>query len=123
MKREPRYFILKISDVKAAKEHDLLSQDELFALNNIAEKVNKFRKSIQGKDVLNAVVIEKDWPEYSKVWEMLERRVDGKKEPAPLKEKTEDDYEHSETYGGPDPYCMGHMDGWNECLKAGKKDG
>ncbi|RSC60585.1 hypothetical protein [Citrobacter amalonaticus] len=28
--------------------------------------------------------------------------------------KTEDDYEHSETYGGPDPYCMGHMDGWND---------
>lgn len=33
--------------------------------------------------------------------------------PVLLAEKTEDDYEHSETYGGPDPYCMGHMDGWN----------
>lgn len=35
--------------------------------------------------------------------------------PAPvvLTEKTEVDYEHTETYGGPDPYCMGHMDGWN----------
>ncbi|HHG8819203.1 TPA: hypothetical protein ACPYV0_000065 [Citrobacter amalonaticus] len=34
--------------------------------------------------------------------------------PVLLAEKTEDDYEHSETYGGPDPYCMGHMDGWND---------
>lgn len=38
--------------------------------------------------------------------------------PVLLAEKTEDDYEHTETYGGPDPYCMGHMDGWNACRAA-----
>lgn len=76
MEREQRYLVFKISDIEAAYKHDLLSQGELFALTHIAEKVDKLREFIRGKEKLCAVVIEKDWPEYEKVWEMLEKRIE-----------------------------------------------
>lgn len=30
-----------------------------------------------------------------------------------LDARTERDYEQTEKWNGPDPYCMGHLDGWN----------
>lgn len=68
-KREHRYLIAKLTDVDAA-----LSLEEEAALFGILGKLEAYRKSV-GKHPFDAVVVEQDWPEYEKVWSMIEERV------------------------------------------------
>lgn len=69
--REERYYILKISDMRK-----YLGVEKQEAVRAIAEKLNAGR-IVDKKNVLQAVVVESDWPEYDAVWDMIEARVTG----------------------------------------------
>jgi len=68
LEKEDRYVVLKWSDMKAA------GVDASDTLIQALTKVEDYRE-VTGKNPLEAVVIESDWPEYDLVWEMLEKRV------------------------------------------------
>ena len=70
--REPRYLVIKVIDALAH-----LSSSEIYALNEMGEKITNGRSSA-GKLPLVAVVVEQDWPEFELVWEMIKARVTGK---------------------------------------------
>lgn len=70
MKREIRYVVVKIKD---AQNH--LSQADLDRLQNLAMSVNAGRLA-EGKHPMECVVVESDWPEYERVWQMIADRVD-----------------------------------------------
>jgi hypothetical protein len=72
-KREERYIVLKITDIKTA----LLSEEERTALDIISAKVTATRIS-HDKQPLECVVVESDWPEYEPVWNMIQARMEGK---------------------------------------------
>lgn len=69
--REERYYVLKISDMRK-----YLSIEKQEVVRSIAEKLNAGR-IVDKKNVLQAVVIESDWPEYDAVWQMIEARMAG----------------------------------------------
>lgn len=60
-KRYDRYIVIKISDL-SDKQADALT--DVFMIGDIRTR--------------EAVVIEKDWPEYELVWKMIEDRMSGK---------------------------------------------
>ena len=64
-----RYIVFKRSDI-----FNCLNAIELDMLMHIGFKLEAYRLS-KGKESLKAVVIEHDWPEFEKVWNMLEDRV------------------------------------------------
>lgn len=71
-KREHRYHVYKRSDI-----HKL----------SYEERMNVGRLLRQLDEIINApqreyVAVESDWPEYEKVWQMIEDRVTGKTAPA-----------------------------------------
>ncbi|HHL35190.1 MAG TPA: hypothetical protein ENJ30_12575 [Desulfobulbaceae bacterium] len=70
--REVRYFIVKVKDAKR-----YLTEDELLTLEELGRKV-QIRRQEEGRGQLFGVVVESDWPEYEKVWAMIESRVTGK---------------------------------------------
>lgn len=70
MEREERYLVLKISDIN--RYLTAAAQKEL---SDIAHTVNGARKG-QRRGELQCVVIEKDWPEYEHVWELIRLRVE-----------------------------------------------
>jgi uncharacterized Zn finger protein (UPF0148 family) len=67
--REERYYVLKISDMRK-----YLSREKFEFVGAVAEKLNAGR-AVDGKTVLQAVVVEHDWPEYERVWQMIETRM------------------------------------------------
>jgi len=71
MKLEERYIILKVTDV----ERHLHESDRL-ELKHIGQKIDRAR-DIEGRGDFSAIVIEKDWPEYEAVLQLLSKRVDG----------------------------------------------
>jgi|GEM_PF-5360126 len=77
MNRENRYLVLKHTDITAG-----LSMAQRKILESLADMVAD-RRSIEGKHMLQAVVIESDWPEYEPVWRMLARRVEPWAPPTP----------------------------------------
>ena len=76
MKRENRYFVLKVSDIDAAFKAGFISPETLDELENAALAVKQVRQQ-RGKDELSCVVVESDWPEHEVVWGMIEARVEG----------------------------------------------
>lgn len=68
-KREERYIVLKISDVESA--FNVVLKDRLESMQYI---VNNYRRDMD-KVPLQCVVVEHDWPEYEKVWKMIEKRM------------------------------------------------
>lgn len=70
MVREERYIVLKGKDVESG-----LTETEQAILLFLCRKVESHREEV-GKQPLKAVIVESDWPEYEKVWELLETRVD-----------------------------------------------
>lgn len=76
MKRENRYFVLKVADIESAFEAGLISPDTLDELENASLAVKQIRQH-RGKEELACVVVENDWPEHDIVWAMIESRVDG----------------------------------------------
>lgn len=72
-KREPRYVVLKIKDVE-----EYLTINERRALIDLSGKIADGRYR-EGRPPLNAVVVERDWPEFDVVWGMIEARMLGVK--------------------------------------------
>lgn len=68
-KREHRYVVLKIRDVQ-----DFLPQPLIDHLESIAREVGAGRRAA-GKQPLECVVIENDWPEYELTWAAIEART------------------------------------------------
>lgn len=67
--RENRYIVVKITDINPALNH---SEARQFA--DLIYKIDAHRRK-EGKDILQAVVVEHDWPEYEPVWQMIEERA------------------------------------------------
>ena len=67
--REDRYLVLKYADLNEA-----LSTQEQQTLLGLANKIESHRTR-QGKSFLQAVVVEKDWPEYEPTWKAIEARA------------------------------------------------
>jgi hypothetical protein len=63
--REDRYFVFKRSDVPASA---------IPVLESLRETADHLR-GMKGKPPLVCVVVESDWPEYEKTWQMIEDRV------------------------------------------------
>lgn len=68
--REPRYVVLKVTDIQAAA----LTAEETAAFNVVCDKVSMSR-SQRAKGLLECVVVERDWPEFSPTWTAIECRV------------------------------------------------
>lgn len=74
MKREPRYFVLKIKDCAAAltiEEYNTLRM----TMQTYGEKINKYRAR-NGKQPMTCVIVEDDWPMYEQVWGLIAAQVD-----------------------------------------------
>lgn len=71
-KREVRYVVVKINDIKAAG----CTQGEIDAFNVVCDKAAISRLA-DGKPSLECVVVEHDWPEYEIVWKMIRDRMEG----------------------------------------------
>lgn len=71
MKREYRYLVVKYKDMLK-----YMSEDEQVAFIELSKKVDAGR-SLDGKQPVECVCVEHDWPEYEEVWTMLAARVDG----------------------------------------------
>lgn len=69
MERENRYLVLKLKDIDNA-----LTETELSILILLSQKVDHYRTEI-GKEWLNAVVVESDWPEFEPTWKAIEDRI------------------------------------------------
>jgi hypothetical protein len=72
MMRENRYVVLKRSDIDAAG----LTKEEYQAFYLACVKIEAMRE-LNGKQPLECVVVEKDWPEYQPTWAAIAARVDG----------------------------------------------
>ena len=66
--REERYVVFKVSDLGNS-----LKGDEI---RRLAREYAEQRR-LKGKEPLECVVVEKDWPEYEPTWEAIEARVTG----------------------------------------------
>ena len=69
-KREDRYLVIKRSDIKHLSKADQQQLDVISARICI-------ERQARGKDELECVVVESDWPEYEPVFKMIEARVAG----------------------------------------------
>jgi hypothetical protein len=67
--REPRYVVLKCTDIQAA----CLTEVEIAAFNAVCDKISRSRIE-RAKGLLECVVVEHDWPEFDPTWEAIERR-------------------------------------------------
>lgn len=75
MEREERYVVIKLSDIEKALELGHINQSNIKTIDHILTKI-WYSRAQRGKEDLKTVVVEHDWPEYEKVWEMLEKRID-----------------------------------------------
>ena len=71
MKREFRYLVLKFKDI-----NKYLTREEKETLLALTKKLSKGRDK-DGKQQLDCVVVEHDWPEYKPTWAAIAARVDG----------------------------------------------
>ena len=69
MKRELRYIVFKTKDIEN------LGPEDKADLAFLCMRINRLRKD-RGKQELECVVVENDWPEYEEVWKLIETRVD-----------------------------------------------
>jgi hypothetical protein len=74
MEREERYYIIKKSDLKAALDAKRLTQTDFQDLQETLARL-RTQRFVDDKQPLKAVVVEADWPEYERVWKMIEARV------------------------------------------------
>ena len=70
-KRENRYLVIKRKDIDK-----YLNTEERTILHLLSNKIYDRILELGIKNHLS-VVIEDDWPEYEKVWQMIEDRVSG----------------------------------------------
>jgi len=75
MKRENRYLVIKLSDLETARS--ILPKTHLEGFQMVCNTIEKIRRGgTCHNPPFNCVVVESGWPEYEKVWEMMEERVD-----------------------------------------------
>ena len=67
--RESRYLVLNFKHT-----HKYLTEEELYILTILAQKVNEGRRW-DHKPVIKCVVVESDWPEYEPTWKAIENRM------------------------------------------------
>ena len=67
-KREDRYIVFKVADLGNS-----LKGDEI---HRLAREYAEQRR-LKGKEPLDCVVVESDWPEYEPTWRAIEARVTG----------------------------------------------
>ena len=67
--REERYVVLKIKDL-----HEYLPQPLIDHLKSISDEVRAGRQ-MAGKQPLECVVVESDWPEYEPTWSAISARM------------------------------------------------
>lgn len=77
MNRENRYVVLKRSDLQKYIKREFRIQ-----LQAVIETINQSRDFFEKKEPLQCVVVEKDWPEYEHVWELIRLRVENAEIPA-----------------------------------------
>lgn len=70
--REDRYLVAKKSDISAA-----LTEKEMGELQVLMQKVQEHRCD-QGKQPLECVVVESDWPMYAATWDDIQRMSENK---------------------------------------------
>lgn len=70
MKREDRYLVFKNADIER-----YLNPTAKKELREIAQTITGVRRSLH-REELQCVVVEKDWPEYEHVWELIRLRVE-----------------------------------------------
>lgn len=71
MIREDRYLVFKRTDLAS-----IFSDEKLRALEIVLDSISS-QMALSGLRDRNYVVVEDDWPEYEKVWDMIEERVGG----------------------------------------------
>lgn len=76
MEREERYYVIKKSDLEAALKVKRITQTDVEDLKELLARLNT-QRFVSNKEMLKCVVVESDWPEYEKVWRMIEDCVDG----------------------------------------------
>lgn len=69
MQLENRYLVIKNSDIEK-----FLTDEQKQQLCAISSEID-FRRQQEDRGLLKAVVIEKDWPEYTTTIRMLMRRI------------------------------------------------
>lgn len=69
IKKEPRYVVFDTTDI-----FDYLSDDQIAAIEQIGQRISKGRAEA-GKPEFNAVVVERDWPEFDQTWAAIEARI------------------------------------------------
>lgn len=79
VEREDRYLVFKYKDVAAA-----LNEDQKQTLHYLSACVDAHRRR-QGKDILQALVVEKDWPEFDATWALIAARIASTEKPTPRK--------------------------------------
>jgi hypothetical protein len=65
-KHEDRYMVVKLSLLSDEFNEDGMQRSDVI-----------YRNAHFGKAMVECVVVESDWPEYDKVWKMIEQRVTG----------------------------------------------
>lgn len=75
--RENRYIVLKLSDVDSMN----LTDDEKAELKHICDAIHGHRTIVLGKQPLECVVVESDWPEYEPTWKAIQERVEADSKP------------------------------------------
>lgn len=68
MNREERYVVFKVADIEK-----YLNAEHKNVIEMLKIRINNHRH-VDGKSQLKCVVVEQDWPEYEKVWDMIETR-------------------------------------------------
>ena len=73
MIRDERYLVLKHLDILHS-----LDREDIMNLGKIIDKINSYRRQ-RGKERLDAVVVESDWPMYEDTWKLIEEDHDAKR--------------------------------------------
>lgn len=69
MQLEARYTVLKNRDIQA-----YLTDEEQGQLDDLRRKINRLRL-MEGKEILQGIMLEQDWPEYAPARASLEKRI------------------------------------------------
>lgn len=108
-----RYVVVKVAHAEQA-----LTREELRTLYGLGQKVYNWQRK-QGKPTFECLVVEHDWPEYEKVWNMIETRVDADSSGIEFNSGFRDAESHWKNTGespllkGVSIYC----NGWNNFMR------
>jgi len=86
MERERRYAVTKCKDFRSCMDKGIITPEEEQVMEIVMQKLDNYRME-QGKKPLECVVVESDWPEYERVWRMIEERVQGEVEAVVMEQR------------------------------------